>query len=485
LDRYVLAVSAAGSVLLAFSVMQLDLAGPASDPLPFAIFVTFVLIGEFIPIRVPYRNDVLDLTISTTFAFGLMLMSGTPAAVLALAIGSAAADIAQRKPAPKIIFNVAQYTLSLAAAGAVYAWLSHGDALVAALWPALLAGVVFFLLNYGLVAVATGLAQGTGVWRAVQGNFVLALWSSGMLLAIAPAAVLVAQVRPELALTLVLPVAAVWLAAKGAASAHELAGEQSRLASAEQALVRELQEADRIKSALLAKVSHELRSPLTTILGALRTIAANDERLAPEDRRDLLEMSSRQGERLRQLIEQLLVAAHPDDPVLGQSGIVLVDRGVVDLAELTRTAVRGTARRFGGRTIELRATGPLRVRAEPAAVTQILTSLLDNACKFSPDDQPVQVTAEASGQLAVIAVQDAGPGVAARDQQRIFERFALANERGGVGLGLYVARQLARGQGGEVLIATDTGGSASQGARFELRLPLTDEAGNGRSARAS
>jgi two-component system, OmpR family, sensor histidine kinase KdpD len=277
----------------------------------------------------------------------------------------------------------------------------------------------------------------------------------------------------------------VWLAAKGAASAHELAGEQSRLASAEQALVRELQEADRIKSALLAKVSHELRSPLTTILGALRTIAANDERLAPEDRRDLLEMSSRQGERLKQLIEQLLVAAHPDDPVLGQSGIVLVDRGVVDLAELTRAAVRGTARRFGGRTIELRAPGPLRVRAEPAAVTQILTSLLDNACKFSPDDEPVQVTAEASGQLAVIAVQDAGPGVAARDQQRIFERFALANERGGVGLGLYVARQLARGQGGEVLIATDAGASASQGARFELRLPLADEAGNGRSARAS
>jgi signal transduction histidine kinase len=147
--------------------------------------------------------------------------------------------------------------------------------------------------------------------------------------------------------------------------------------------------------------------------------------------------------------------------------------------------VRDTGRRFGDRPIELAVKGPLQVRAEPAAITQILTSLLDNACKFSPATEPVHVSAAAVGQLAVIAVQDAGPGVPTGDQQRIFERFALADQRGGVGLGLFVARQLARTQGGEVLIATDSAARDRSGARFELRLPLCHEAGNGRSARAS
>ena len=481
-------MSTAGCALLAYEATRFDLARATADRLAFLLFVVFVLVGEAIPIRLPYRDEVLELTITTTFAFGLLLMSGPAAAVVTMAIGSAVADALARRPLKKVLFNIAQYSLSLGAAGALYEALATGSPRALVLAAALAAAIVFFLLNYGLVAIAVGLAQGSGVWQAVRHDFFFALWSSGMLLAIAPAAVLVAQVRPELALTLVLPVAAVWLAAKAAARSHELAMESSRLATAEQALVRELQEADRIKSDLLARVSHELRSPLTTILGALRTIAANDERLSPRDRRDLLEMSSRQGERLKQLIEQLLVAAHPDEPALG-SEAATPGRRVVDAGELARAAVHEASRRFGGHTIDLAIVQPLRVRAEPGAVTSILTSLLDNACKFSPPGQPVRVTAAASGQLAVIAVQDAGPGVAAGEHQRIFERFALADaggdERGGVGLGLYVARQLARTQGGEVLIADS--GLGGTGARFELRLPLAplDEVGGGRSAQAS
>jgi signal transduction histidine kinase len=112
-------------------------------------------------------------------------------------------------------------------------------------------------------------------------------------------------------------------------------------------------------------------------------------------------------------------------------------------------------------------------------VVQVLGNLIDNACKYSPDGEPVRLSANREGDRAVLAVEDLGPGIAATDRERIFERFSQLERQaqrrgGGIGLGLYIARQLARSQDGDLLVVDPLG---DRGARFELHLPLAPNAG--------
>ena len=119
----------------------------------------------------------------------------------------------------------------------------------------------------------------------------------------------------------------------------------------------------------------------------------------------------------------------------------------------------------------------LPVKAMAEAVLQVLGDLLDNAAKHAPDKAPIRVEARRAGALAVLAVEDTGPGVPPADRERVFERFTqldsgATRRAGGVGLGLYITRQLAHAQGGELLCTDPAAGG--QGARFELRLPLAE-----------
>jgi signal transduction histidine kinase len=215
-------------------------------------------------------------------------------------------------------------------------------------------------------------------------------------------------------------------------------------------------------------VSHELRNPLSTVLGVLRLLSTGAP-LSPEERQEMLEMADRQARRLRTLIEQLLLAARFERSEGGypSSGAEVVE---TDAAELVLQAA--TEARAGHRDhpIRVECDGALPVRVAPDAVLQILGNLLDNACKYSPDERLVRLLAEGDGVHAVLAVEDDGAGVPSLERERIFERFTqLEESRGGLGLGLYIARQLARAQGGDLVL---TAARHAGGARFELRLPL-------------
>jgi len=491
LAGYIASVVTAGAIALVGAVVRIDAARAGRVPLPVTVFLACVVAGELLPISIQRRGAVKELLVTSAFAYALVPVGGTSVAVLATAAGCMLADLVRGKAVVKVAFNAAQYVLALTAAGSVYTALGGDVAVSARTLPAMTGGaVVFLIVNHALVSVVVTLADGGRVPAGLLRDLPVELSSSLMLLALTPVAVLIAERTLLLLPGLLLPIAATYRASKGEvlanqrrAQAEQATEHQRRLTAKEQRLVRELQQADRMKADLLAVVSHELRSPLTTILGALRTVHARSEHLAPADRQEMITMSIRQGDRLQHMIEQLLIAAKFEEVVHGGAAVVhggaAVVTGMAGPADLSgdllvRQVAAEARARHRDHPIVVDVDTPVPVPAAHDAVVQILTNLVDNACKYSPRGAPVHLSAIRDSAQAVLAVQDHGPGIPAADRQRIFERFTqledhLHRQAGGVGLGLYIARQLARGQGGELLVTEATDG---QGARFELRLPL-------------
>jgi signal transduction histidine kinase len=483
---YTAAVGAAGlALLLVAAPAAVRIAGQA--PGPVLLLAALVLAAELMPLE-PGRPGSRDsTTMSQPFAFALVLGWGTPAGVVALGACSALADLLGGKAARKVVFNSAQLALALGTAGVVYRLLGgdpgRGQVSLTAFAAAALA---FFVINNLLVETVFVLAGGAPALDRVRQGVGLRAWVSAMLLGMAPVVTVVAERSLGLVPILGLPTAAVYLACRGAIradreraraeaaaeQARATAAEQARLVEGEQALIRQLQESDRLKRDLLATVSHELKTPLTVILGTLGTLSSRGAALDPAERREFVDMAVRQGTRLKELIEQLLLAARFE-----QAGAEPTERPLVDAAEVAREAGLAAGICHPDRRILVTGNGPLPVQASAQALAQVLGNLLDNAAKYSPDTSPIRLEASRDGPLAVLAVEDAGPGVPASERDRIFERFtqldAGATRRaGGVGLGLYIARQLANAQGGELLVAEPADPAA--GARFELRLPLAE-----------
>jgi signal transduction histidine kinase len=481
---YVGAVCAAGILALVILVPGIDPDRVAQVGGAIALFTAFVVVGELVSIPIQHHNRVKDLAVTATFAYGLVPLAGTGVAVLVFVVGSVLADIVRGKAAVKTLFNAAQYVLALAAGGAVYHALGGGYQITTGSLPAMAAGgLAFMLVNHLLVSIVISLDQGTPILQGLRRDDLrLELGSGAMVLALAPVAVVVAERSLLLLPALILPLLAVFLASKGElraraeqVAAEEAAERQRQLTEREHEVVGRLQEADRMKADLISTVSHELRSPLTTIVGVFGILRVRRHRLTPDERDELVLMGIRQSERLHRMIEQLLLAARFEQA----EGIASLEgaRVELDAIELVRQAGAEARARHHDRRIAIETNGSLPVRVAGDAVVQVLGNLLDNACKYSPEGMPVQLSCSREGGQAVLAVEDAGPGIPQAERQRIFDRFTQLERHsqrraGGVGLGLYIARQLARSQDGDLLVVDPTG---AQGARFELHLPLLPE----------
>jgi two-component system OmpR family sensor kinase len=493
---YTTAVSVAGAALLAVTLpAAARMAG--REPGPVLLLAALVLVAELMPLELGRPGTRDSTTMSQPFAFALVLGWGTPAGVVALGACSALADLAGGRAARKVVFNSAQLALAIGAAGLTYT-LAGGDpgspgdhpgagqVSLAAFGAAALA---FFVVNNLLVEAVLVLAarRGPALGQLRQGVGLRA-FVSAMLLGMAPVVTVVAERSLGLVPILALPTAAVYLACRGAIAADReraraevaaeqaraAAAEQARLVSDEQALVRQLQERDRRKRDLLATVCHELRTPLTVVLGTLSTLSGRGAALDQAERREFVDLAVRQGTRLQELIEQLLQAARLEQTSRGPG-----ERPLVDVTAIARDALAAARVAHPGRELVLVARDALPVRAFPEAVLQVLGNLLDNAAKYAPGPVPIRLEVRRRDSLVVLAVEDGGPGIPQAEREHVFGRFAqldsgATRRAGGVGLGLYIARQLANAQGGE-LVATDPA-PAGRGARFELRLPLAEPA---------
>jgi len=258
-----------------------------------------------------------------------------------------------------------------------------------------------------------------------------------------------------------------------------------------------LMESEELRTQLLANVAHELRTPLTSISAyaqALQDDIARDD----ETRLKFITTIQRESARLNRLVTDLL------DLSIMQSGKVEWPVGPVNMADLMgRVAERY---RTAGRTVRLEiedgqgergqgqgregergqgeasgggpgATALPVARGNEARLEQVLQNLLDNACKYSPDDEPLVLRAKATAHHLVVSVADRGPGIPEADRPRIWERFyrvdkSRSRSDGGAGLGLAIVKEIVEAHGGTVGVDSEEGG----GSVFWFTLPLVETA---------
>jgi signal transduction histidine kinase len=247
----------------------------------------------------------------------------------------------------------------------------------------------------------------------------------------------------------------------------KLAVRNAQLAGRLQSSLDEMTELNRMKDDFVAVVSHELRTPLTSIQGYIKTLLQLSPELDPQQQSSFLEAADRQGERLRRLIEQLLVVSRLESHV----DPLVVSR--VSLPRVIALVVDELRPRANGHTFDLRIlSGSAEVDTDEGKLHQILSNLLENALKYSPPDTRVIVRTEPSVQGLVLTVADEGTGIPPEASELIFDRFYQVDQSatrrvGGTGLGLYICRRLAVALGARIWLAR----SDSNGSEFSLFLP--------------
>ncbi|HEY7625190.1 MAG TPA: ATP-binding protein [Candidatus Limnocylindria bacterium] len=229
-----------------------------------------------------------------------------------------------------------------------------------------------------------------------------------------------------------------------------------------------LRQADRIKSEFLAAMSHDFRSPLTVVRGAVELLLGERPGTLTAAQRELAESAERNVRRLEDFTAQLLEMARLED------GQIALDKEEIDAVALVRDVVADHAvlakqkRQWISLDVD---PEPPRVVADRIRMQQALANLIVNAIRYAPQGTPILVAAHRKGDAVRIEVRDHGPGIATEDRQRIFDKFFRGQNADGVagsGLGLAIARSLVTLHGGTLEYEENPGGGAS----FVTLLPI-------------
>jgi two-component system sensor histidine kinase KdpD len=234
---------------------------------------------------------------------------------------------------------------------------------------------------------------------------------------------------------------------------------------------------EQLKAALLDALRHNLRTPLTAIKASVTALIGADAtpsgRLSLDNRRDLLQVIDEESDRLNRFIEGLSLADRPDPTQPLTSRVVKLEPIVREALTRAHTVLR----RHRVKVSLDEALPPLAI--DPAAVAEVVYTLLDNASKYSPPGTAIEIAASCDGPHHVrVSVADEGPGIPPELREQVFENFfripgreALDPRRTGVGLGLSIARRLAESQAGSIWIETPASG---RGTRVVVKLPSAD-----------
>jgi signal transduction histidine kinase len=241
----------------------------------------------------------------------------------------------------------------------------------------------------------------------------------------------------------------------------------ARLFAAEQARVQAAEGLASLRSDFVAAVSHELRTPLTAIVGFGELLQARWWQMSEQRRLERIVQIVQAANRQRRLVEDLLLAGQLESAKLRPKC------EPCSLGDLVRQAAAEVQGSYPGQTIELDDTCDIYVLADAGRTLQILSNLIDNAAKYSPEGTPIVVRWVEEECMAVLRVDDLGAGVPDGGRDKLFTRFgrlpgsAIRSGRVGTGLGLFLSRGLAEAMGGTL----DLEATGPEGSIFRLRLP--------------
>lgn len=260
---------------------------------------------------------------------------------------------------------------------------------------------------------------------------------------------------------------------------------------------RALKQSERLKSALLDAVTHDLRTPLTsikasvtTLLSELYAVERNESGalLGNEGRKELLQIIDEEADRLDRFIEGLTKLARID------AGEMYLRRRWCSIDEIITAALRRAEPRTRGHQIEVWIDELPPVKVDEAAMAEVIYTLVDNAAKYSPPNTPIRVSAAAEDDRNImVSVEDKGPGIRQDMRERVFEKFFRAMRDGdvgdrqsaGTGMGLAIAHGIVQAHGGRLWIED---AADNKGAKFVVALPSGvggDELTQSNVARAS
>lgn len=238
--------------------------------------------------------------------------------------------------------------------------------------------------------------------------------------------------------------------------------------AAEAAGAEALRRSDRLRSALFNSISHDLRTPLSTVLGSATTLIDFGKSLAPKVRADLLLSIREEAERLNRYVGDLL------DMTRLEGGGLSTRQEWVDVRDVLRGAVERVKRRLEARTLDRDFPQQLSmVKADASLLEQALVNILENAIAYSPDNTAIEVAAYEDRGNVVISIEDEGRGIPTTELERVFERFRRmeeATDRGkGAGLGLAISKGFVEAMGGRIAAASPI--HEGRGTRILISLP--------------
>jgi signal transduction histidine kinase len=239
-----------------------------------------------------------------------------------------------------------------------------------------------------------------------------------------------------------------------------------RAYESERTTVEELQRLSALRADFVSMVSHELRSPMASVIGSAKTLRQRWRELNPDQRESFLALIDHETSRLADLVGDVL------DTSRIESGSFSYTFSDVDVGELVRESAAAADRAQDEVKVLAQVASPLpKVRGDRERLRQVLTNLIDNAVKYSPAGAEVEVDTFAHNGRIHIEVRDSGPGVAAENQALIFEKFGRVtgdHAKPGTGLGLFIARSIAEAHGGSLQVRS----APARGATFTLALPV-------------
>jgi signal transduction histidine kinase len=242
----------------------------------------------------------------------------------------------------------------------------------------------------------------------------------------------------------------------------------ARLRASQEETLQRLRELDEMKSDFVAITSHELRTPLAAIRGFINTLRRRLDELSGAETREFLEIVDQQTDRLIRLVEDLLVVSRIE------AGKITFHPEPIEPGPFLERIVTGMGEHASRIEVSAHEGLPGAMLVDPQRLAQVLTNLLQNAVKFSPPETAVTLDVEAVEHGVAFTVADRGPGIAADEHERVFERFhqtdsAATRRSEGAGLGLYITKQLVEAMGGRIELRSDLG----VGSTFRVTLPAT------------